>query len=135
MRQAFIIAALTLAAFLHAYTWKKEPAARSLMRPEQFPGAESGAALMIADISASREGDRITVVGRISDMWEPAGKRAPHTIILRDSSGALEIVHWLKRLPAVDIGDTVECTGMVDLYRGGLQLRLWNPRDLQILNP
>jgi RecJ-like exonuclease len=90
---------------------------------------------MIANISASRQGDRITVFGEVSDIWEPAGKRAPHTIILRDDSGALEIVHWLKHPPRVDIGDSVECTGTVDLYRGGLQLRLWTPEDLQALDP
>lgn len=90
---------------------------------------------MLADISASRQGERITVVGQVSDIWEPAGTRAPHTLILRDDSAALEIVHWLKNLPRVDIGDSVECTGTVDLYRGGLQLRLWTPKDLQVLSP
>ena len=90
---------------------------------------------MLARVNASLQGDRITVIGRVSDIWEPTGERAPHTLILRDGSGALEIVHWLSHPLCVDIGDSVECTGTVDLYRGGLQLRLWTPRDLQVLNP
>ena len=135
MRQAFIIAALTVAAFLHVYTWKRSPATRSPKGQSQTPGEISGPVLMLANISASRQGDRITVVGQVSDIWEPAGKRAPHTIILRDGSGVLEIVHWLNHPPRVNIGDSVECTGTVDLYRGGLQLRLWTSRDLQVLSP
>lgn len=134
MRYAFIIVAMTLAVFLHVYTWKRSPATVS---PEVLsrPLDEGSGPVRIANIRASRRGERITVVGRVSDIWESAGKRAPHTIILRDGSGALEIVHWLKHPPRVEIGDSVECTGTVDLYRGGLQLRLWTPRDLQVLSP
>ena len=79
------------------------------------------------------QGDRITVIGKVSDIWDSAGQRAPHTLILRDGSGVLEIVHWLKQPLGVDIGDSLQCTGTVDLYRGGLQLRLWTPNDLQVL--
>ena len=135
MRRVFIIAALAGVVFLHVYTWKRVPVMQSPEGQSRIPGEVSGPVLMIANIRAARQGDRITVAGQVSDLWEPTGKRAPHTLILRDSSGALEIVHWLKRPPRVDIGDSVECTGTVDLYRGGLQLRLWTPRDLQVLNP
>jgi RecJ-like exonuclease len=136
MRRVFIIAALTGTVFLQVCTWKKPPVMRS--PKEQVQSANEGAnpVLMLANISAALHGDRITVAGQVSDIWEPAGKRAPHTLILRDRSGVLEVVHWLKHPPPrVDIGDSVECTGTVDLYRGGLQLRLWTPGDLQVVNP
>ena len=55
--------------------------------------------------------------------------------VVWDGSAALEIVHWLKSPLPVDIGASVECTGTVDLYRGRLQLRLWTPKDLQVLSP
>lgn len=135
MRKVFIILALALAVFLHVFTWTKAPATRSPQRQSRSPGEVYGAGFMLSNIRPSMQGERITVIGRISDIWEPAGKRAPHTIIVRDGSAALEIVHWLKSAPCVDIGDSVECTGTVDLYRGGLQLRLWSSRDLQVLNP
>lgn len=134
MRQVFIIVALTVAVFLHVYTWKRAPVTQSPKGQSRTPSEVSGPVLMIANISASRQGDRITVIGQVSDIWEPAGTRAPHTLLLRDGSGVLEIVHWLKQPLGVDIGDSLECTGTVDLYRGGLQLRLWTPNDLQVLN-
>jgi hypothetical protein len=135
MRRAFIIAALAAAILLHVYTWKRSTASRSLRGQSRAIDEVSRPVVMLADIRASQLGERISVAGQISDIWEPAGKRAPHTIILRDDSAALEIVHWLKHLPRVDIGDSVKCTGTVDLYRGGLQLRLWTPGDLQVLKP
>ena len=135
MRQALIITALTAAVCLHVYTWKRAPVTRSPKDPDHPVGALPGPALIIANIRASQQGERITVVGQVRDVWEPAGKRAPHTIILRDRSGALEIVHWLNPAPQVDVGDPVACTGTVDLYRGGLQLRLWTSKDLQVLDP
>ena len=135
MRKVFIILALALAVLLHVCIWTGSTAAPSPEEQGRTPGVVHGAVFMLANISPSMQGDRITVIGRISDIWEPAGKRAPHTIILRDGSAALEVVHWLKSAPCVDIGDSVECTGTVDLYRGGLQLRLWASRDLQVLNP
>jgi len=133
MRHLFIIAALAGAVFLHVYTWKSSPATRSSKEQAPTTGEMPGSDLMLANIRASMQGDRITVIGKVSDIWEPAGQRAPHTLILRDGSGVLEIVHWLKQPLGVDIGDSLQCTGTVDLYRGGLQLRLWTPNDLQVL--
>jgi len=75
------------------------------------------------------------VRGMVGDIWEPASARAPHTVILRDQSGALEIVHWLKDSLGTAVGAYVECTGTVDLYRGQLQLRLWRKDDMQPLQP
>lgn len=135
MRQGLLIAAMAAAVFLHVYTWNKASARRSPIGHAEAVGEISGPVLELADISASMQGDRITIVGRLIDSWEPTGKRAPHTLILRDGSGVLEIVHWLKKPPAVDVGDSVECTGTVDCYRGVLQLRLWYPGDLRILSP
>jgi DNA/RNA endonuclease YhcR with UshA esterase domain len=133
MRPAFIFVLLTLTVLLHICTWKLSSATRSSAELQNQIFAEVSDPVRIAHISASGQGERITVVGQVSDIWESAGKRAPHTIILRDGTGALEIVHWLKQSPRVGVGDSVECTGTIDLYRGGLQLRLWSPADLQVL--
>lgn len=135
MRRIFIIAALATAVFLHVRMWKKAPATRSPIGHAQTADEISGPVSALADISASMQGERITVTGKLSAVWEPIGKRAPHTLILRDGSGALEIVHWLKYPLPVDVGDWVQCTGTIDLYRGALQLRLWNSSELQIFNP
>jgi RecJ-like exonuclease len=135
MRQAFIISALALTVYLHVSLWRQSPAE---MFPEgQVPttGKVGGAVSRLSNINASMLGDRITVSGRISEIWESAGKRAPQTLILRDDSAALEIVHWLKSPPPVEVGASIECTGTVGLYRGRLQLRLWTSKDLQVLDP
>jgi len=91
------------------------------------------AGIRLADVSACRPGDRITVQGTVGNVWEPAGKRAPYTVILRDQSGTLEVVHWLEGPLGIAVGNLVECTGTIDLYRGQLQLRLWRKGDLQLL--
>ena len=135
MRHAFIIAALAGTVYLHIYTGGKPPATQSPEGEGQTICERSGPVLMLASINASLQGERITVAGEIGDIWEPAGKRAPHTLILRDDSGALEIVHWLQHPTRVGIGDSVKCTGTVGLYRGRLQLRLWARRDLLVLDP
>jgi hypothetical protein len=135
MRQALIISVLAVAVSLHIWTWKTVPVAQFREEQGQSPEEAPGAVLMPANINASMQGDRITVAGRISDSWESSAKRAPRTLILRDGSAALEVVHWLKSPIPVDIGASVECTGTVGLYRGRIQLRLWTPQDLQVLSP
>lgn len=135
MRQALIILALVIAVVLHIRTWEKLAATQAREEQIRISDETYDAVLKPADITASMQGDRVTVAGRISDIWKSAGKRAPHTLILRDGSAALEIVHWIKSPLPVDIGASVECTGTVDLYRGRLQLRLWTPKDLQVLSP
>lgn len=135
MRYAITIAALAATVFLHIYTMGEESSGTQIPKEQtQISNKVLGPVSVLAEINACRQGDRITVAGRIGDLWEPTGERAPHTLILRDESGALEIVHWLRHPPRVDIGDAVQCTGTVDLYRGKLQLRLWTPGELQVLS-
>ena len=135
MRYAFIISALAFTICLHISTTGPSPAVRPRQGAVQAAGEVHDAALTLTDINASMQGERITVVGRVSDVWEAETKRAPHTLIVRDGSAALEIVHWLKSPPPVEMGDSVECTGTVDLYRGRLQLRLRSAKDLEVLSP
>lgn len=132
MRPVYIIAALGVVALLHLWTWHKSSIARSPEMSSRQP-VDVLSPVRLADIDSCRPGDRLTVTGRVSDIWEPAGERAPHTVILRDDSGALEVVHWLKQPLRAVIGDFVECTGTIDLYRGELQLRLWSAKDFDIL--
>jgi RecJ-like exonuclease len=135
MRHAFIILALASLIILHISTARQSPAVRSLQEQGRTAGEVNDAALALKNIHASMQGNRITVAGRISNVWEGTAKRAPCTFILRDNSAALEIVHWLKSPLPVETGDAVECTGTVGLYRGRLQLRLWSTKDMQVLSP
>jgi DNA/RNA endonuclease YhcR with UshA esterase domain len=88
----------------------------------------------LADITAEQVDDRITVFGTVSKVWKStAGSKAPSKIILTDPSGSLEVVHWLKEPIDVEVDDSVEITGTVGVYKGQLQLKLWNVDDFQPL--
>lgn len=132
-RPALIMVALGVVASLHIYTSIKAGAPLPLLHIIREPVDISSPLVRLADVASCHQGDRITVTGWVSDIWEPAGKRAPHTVILRDQSGVLEVVHWLQPPLRISIGDSVECIGTIDLYRGQLQLRLWNISDMNRL--
>jgi RecJ-like exonuclease len=88
----------------------------------------------LADITVDQVDDRLTVFGTVSKVWKSeAGSKAPSKIVLSDPSGSLEGVHWLKEPIDVEVGDTVQITGTVGLYKDQLQLKLWNAEDFQPL--
>ena len=85
----------------------------------------------LADITADQAGTRRTVYGRVSTMWNPrADSRAPYKVVLADSSGTLDVVHWLKRVPDITVGDAIEVTGTIEVYRGRVQLKLGDRDDI-----
>jgi len=133
-RQVFIVISLVLVALLHIYSTTGADACRSRIGKIRQPDESSSVGTCLADIDSCRPGERITVQGTVGDLWEPASKRAPHTVILRDQSGSLEVVHWLEDPLGIAIGHPVECTGTIDIYRGQLQLRLWSKDDMHLIS-
>ncbi len=90
--------------------------------------------LKLSDITAEQQGERMTVCGRVSKVWKPRpGSKAPHKIVLEDSSGSLEVVHWFAPELRVEPGDILKIRGMVDLYKGRLQFKVWEAGDIQPL--
>ena len=90
--------------------------------------------LKLSDITAEQKGARMTVCGRVSKVWKPRpGSKAPHKIVLEDSSGSLEVVHWFVPELKVEVGDELEIRGMVDLYKDQLQFKVWEAGDIQPL--
>lgn len=88
----------------------------------------------LADITTHLVDVRITAFGVVAKVWNPnPGSKAPHKIILEDPSGTLEVVHWLKEPLQVEVGDPVEVTGTVGVYKEKIQLKLWNMDDIQPL--
>lgn len=88
----------------------------------------------LSDISVDQAGIRTTVYGRASKVWKPeSGSRAPYKIVLEDASGSLDVVHWLKQPPAVEVDDELEVKGSVDVYKGRVQLRVWRAEDIQLI--
>ena len=106
--------------------------ARSVELPEAPPVGDFISEFHLSDITKELLDVQITVVGTVSKVWKPeSGSRAPHKIILEDPSGTLEVVHWLKEPPEVHVGDALEITGRISLYKDKLQLKLWKADDIQ----
>lgn len=86
---------------------------------------EQGAGLNLSQITAEQEGETIVVNGVVSWLWEPKpGSKAPHKIVLEDPSGRIDIIHWLEKPPELEQGEPLEVTGIVQIYRGRLELKV-----------
>ncbi len=91
--------------------------------------------LKLSDITAEQDGARMTVYGRVSMVWNPRpGSKAPHKIVLADPSGSLEVIHWFEPDLQVEVGDELEIFGTVDLYKGRVQLKVWDADDIRPLS-
>jgi len=89
--------------------------------------------VMLADIRAEKEGDTVTVSGVVSKVWKPKdGSKAPHKIVLEDPSGRLDVIHWLEKPPKLEAGDAVEITGVVQVYKGRVEVRVFDAQSIQI---
>lgn len=97
---------------------------------EEVPaGAESP-----AGVTAALEGEHLVVVGRVAEYSRPrTGSKAPYRIILSDGGGALEVVHWLPDAPQIHEGAKVRVYGTVGLYKGKVQLKVWEAGDIRVL--
>lgn len=84
------------------------------------------------DIDPGQKGERVTVSGRVSAVWTPpVGSRAPHKIVLEMDGGLLDVVHWLDDAPNVEAGDVVEVHGSIDIYKGKVELKVWEAGDIR----
>jgi DNA/RNA endonuclease YhcR with UshA esterase domain len=87
-----------------------------------------------SQITPEQKGHQLTVRGRVSHVWVPSSEsRAPYKIILEDSSGVLEVIHWFKPERRVGVGTELQISGVVDLYRGKLQLKVGAPSAIRTL--
>jgi DNA/RNA endonuclease YhcR with UshA esterase domain len=78
-----------------------------------------------SQITPEQKGHQLTVRGRVSRVWVPSSEsKAPYKIILEDSSGVLEVIHWFKPEHRVGVGTELQISGVVELYRGKLQLKV-----------
>lgn len=90
-----------------------------------MPEIEEGVGIRLTQVTAGREGETILVSGVVSKLWKPKpGSKAPHKIILEDPSGRIEIVHWLETPPEIELGEPLEVTGIVQVYKGRVELKV-----------
>ena len=104
--------------------------AQVLLEPER-PVKKRAEDILCSEVTAQQEGMDLSVWGRVSRVWVPrTGTKAPYKIILTDASGALEVIHWLGSNQGVTVGDELQVRGRVELYRGKVQLKVWEPSGI-----
>ncbi len=86
----------------------------------------------LAAVNAGLQGQQQTVKGTVQFIWSPpADSKAPHKIILRDDSASLAVIHWLENPPDIKVGDVVEASGVVNVYRGKVELKVLKEGAIQ----
>jgi hypothetical protein len=111
---------------MHAHA-VSQVSAQSQTIPPEYAGTPP-----LADITAERQGEHVTVRGRVSRRWNPRpGSRAPYRIILADPGGSLEVVHWFVPQHPTAIGDQLEITGIIGLYNNRIQLKVSDATDMR----
>lgn len=109
--------------------------APAIQQPIAAPPVASGV-LTPSQVNNSLLERSITVQGLVKEYKAPRNERAPHTVILADNTGSLDVVFWSdvatalgsEKMPAA--GQTLKINGQVSEYRGKIQLKVANASDI-----
>jgi DNA/RNA endonuclease YhcR with UshA esterase domain len=93
--------------------------------------------LRLADVTAAQKDERVTVTGTLKEIQIPGpGSKAPYVLTLEQDGAELEVIFWdkvfqglEKKLPMP--GKMISATGRVDVYKGKIQIKVWEAADLQ----
>ncbi len=89
----------------------------------------------LAEITADRKGEYVTVYGQVSKVWSPrSGSKAPHKIVLTDPSGSLDVIHWFEPESMVALGDILKVRGTIDVYKTHPQLKVWKAEHIRLFS-
>lgn len=103
--------------------------------PDLPPGV-----LLPSRIDRSQMGQNVVIQGMVREYRTARSETAPHSVFLDDGSGSLRVVYWSKVANALGSGAApkpgriLRIGGTVDEYRGELQLRVNNARDIIPVN-
>lgn len=114
--------------------------ADQLVLQRKHTGTSSPAVLkpvLLADVTAEKKGERVSVIGKLKTIEIPGpGSKAPYVLTLEQDGAELEVIFWdqvfqrlEKNLPMP--GKTISATGRVDIYKGNVQLKVWDAADFQ----
>lgn len=108
--------------------------------PKASSGSESNPLVIpVGELSQAYVGKYVRVKGtieKITPAWQPT---APHTIILADDKGKINVVYWadvadnLKPEQKPQNGQTIQVEGKVKEFKGELQIKIYKAADLVIL--
>lgn len=115
----------------------------ALLDAAQFPAPIAGQApvrveptVTVAQV-ADHVGERVTVTAPIAEYKAPWNERAPHTLAINDGTAKVDVVFWSDMAGQIDLaslkpGAKATATGMAQLYKERLQLRLDAPDKLLV---
>ncbi|HOE64551.1 MAG TPA: OB-fold nucleic acid binding domain-containing protein [Candidatus Sumerlaeota bacterium] len=113
--------------------------APSVQQPMTAPPLASGV-LTPSQVNSSLLERTITVQGLVKEYKAPQTERAPHTIILTDNTGSIDVVFWSdvaaglgsEKMPA--IGQTLKISGQVNEFRNKMQIKVSKASDIIPIN-
>lgn len=93
----------------------------------------------LADITASRRGEKISIAGTLKSIDVPGpGSRAPYKLMLEENGAELAVVLWADVFQGLDRilpapGKRISVCGRVDVYKDTLQLKVQDAAGLRII--
>ncbi|QHI67927.1 OB-fold nucleic acid binding domain-containing protein [Tichowtungia aerotolerans] len=90
----------------------------------------------LAEVSAAQKDERISIVGTLRNIQIPGpGSKAPYVLTLERDGAELEVVFWDKVFQKLEKtlpmpGKIISASGKVDVYKGKVQLKVWDDADL-----
>ena len=100
-------------------------------------GSASLSRISLSDITPAQEGDTVSVVGTLKRILIPKpGSKAPYILTLEEDGAELAVIFWDKVFQGLEqklppLGKTLSARGRVDLYKGAIQLKVWDAADLR----
>lgn len=89
----------------------------------------------LAKIDQSMNGQEVHIQATISDVREPRSERAPFIVTLSEGDTKVPMVFWsdLQKQIAqhIRVGNVIRATAVVNDYRGTLQLKLRDAKDIE----
>jgi DNA/RNA endonuclease YhcR with UshA esterase domain len=99
--------------------------------------APETSSVRLKDITAAQKGDQVFVSGVLKEVNVPGpGSKAPYVLTLEQDGTQLEVIFWDKVFQGLERklpmpGKTISALGRVDVYKGKIQLKVWEAADLQ----
>jgi DNA/RNA endonuclease YhcR with UshA esterase domain len=104
--------------------------------PSPAPPQKTKPTTPLAKINQSMNGQEVYIQATISDIREPReGSKAPFIVTLSEGDSKVSMVFWSnlhKQIAQhIRVGNVIRATAVVSEYRGTLQLKLRNAKDIE----
>lgn len=119
---------------------RMQSAEQLTLRRKKSSAPAAPARISLADITPAQKGDTVSVAGTLKAIAvPPPGSNVPYVLTLKKDETELSVIFWdkvfqglEKKLP--EPGTYIRVRGQVDLYKGKLQLKVWDASDLRVID-